>query len=132
MNKLTPEQIIFVYNKVTGQNYATDSPQVNLKKIKSINEEAWKHTADGTKYEHLNIQSKAAVMCLELSRQKPFPNNNLKTAMLASITMLELNGIYIKLDDDTARQLSSLLIDCNTDYDELADWFKTHTLKSME
>lgn len=132
MNKLTPEQIIFVYNKVSGRNYAFNSPQVNFEAIQSITKEAWKHAEDEAKYKYLNIQSKAAVMCLELSRQKPFPDNNLKTAMLASITMLELNGFYIKLDETTAQHLAIMLTDKNTDYKELAEWFKTHTVKSME
>lgn len=132
MNKLTPEQIIFVYNKISGRNYAIDSPQVDYEQIKLINREAWGRTEDGTKYKHLDIQSKAAVMCLELSRRKPFPDSNLKVAMLAGITMLELNGIYIKLDETSARLLAVILTRPATDCDELADWFKAHTVKSME
>ena len=132
MKKLTPEQVVFVYNKVSGCTYSIDASQVSYNTIQSILKKAWGRTEDGTQYVYTYLQLKAAVMCMEIAKQKPFPDFNLNVAVLASLTLLELNGVIIKLDEASARQLSFLISRKETEYSDLADWFISHTEKSTK
>lgn len=132
MKKLTPEQVVFTYNKISNHNYSIDSRQIDFNKIQNILKKVWGRTEDGTQYVYTYIQLKASVMCLEIAKQKPFPDFNLNVAVLTSLTMLELNGVIIKLDESSARQLSFLISRKETEYSDLADWFISHTEKTAE
>ena len=132
MNKLTEEQIIMTYNKLTGESYSLLSPEVDCDLLRAIIGEAWQRTPDGRKYVHLRIQKKAAVQCLAIARKRPFPDTNAKTAILSALTMLELNGIYVKLTDATASYLYHKVTDPDTTEDELAEWILANTSKSMD
>lgn len=132
MNKLTPEQITMTYNRIAGTHYTVDAPEIDRAALRDIIALAWKKTDDGQYYTYTDIQKKSAVQCLEIVRRRPFPNNNVKTAILSTITMLELNGIYLKLDAEQTAELFHRLGDPQAAYDEISEWIRSHTLKSME
>ena len=132
MNKLTPEQITAAYNKVSGRDLTVDSPEVDQATLRAIIAKAWNKVEDGLKYEHLNMSTKAAVQCLELARRRPFPDHNIKTAILSTLTMLELNGIYIRLDAESAEQMKKRLTHPTTTYADFAEWLRSHVSKPGE
>lgn len=73
------------------------------------------------------IHDKAAALLHSLSRNHAFVNGNKRTAVLATILFLELNGYAVTWDEVEALHFILKIAQGEADWHIIADWLKTHT-----
>jgi len=95
MNKLTDEQIKNINKSITErENHEFGVKDVKL--LAAIADEPYKLDKQGDFYLYKGLIDKVAKLGYLLSVQKPFKSCNIKTAFIAVITLLKLNGTELR------------------------------------
>ena len=121
MNKLTAKQLIMLNRKIVNDEARfTINEEAKIKEIAELPYE--KDEEFFYKYK-TTIEKSAKLGCL-IATSEPFHKGNEETAMLAMITLLELNGYKIPdfelYLDELSEQLKS------NDYEAVCSWIRTH------
>ncbi|MFS0894605.1 type II toxin-antitoxin system death-on-curing family toxin [Microbacterium sp. 179-I 3D3 NHS] len=74
------------------------------------------------------LEVKAASLLSSLSQNHPLSDGNKPFSWVATLTFLELNGVRIDIDIDTAFSLVLNTAQSKTTLDEIADAFRAHSL----
>lgn len=131
MNKITAEQLVMAYNKLTGEALTLDSPRVCRAELRNILAQVWERVEDNATYVYPSVREKAAVQCLLMARCKPFPDRNAQTAALCAMLLLELNGVLLRADDAQVRRLLDLLHAPDTESGDVLAWINESTLPDL-
>lgn len=75
-----------------------------------------------------SIYDKAAAICRGLICDHPFVDSNKRTTMLASITLLELNGLKFEATNKQLEDYAVHVARNRPNVDEISDWLKTNTV----
>ena len=138
MNKLTPEQLMLLNRKVVnkmvnengnGNGNDEDVLRVKMDELREIAEIPYQ-TNDKFLYEHKRITEKAAVLGHLIAKRKPFCESNEETAVLALLTLLDVNCYrMIGLNREEIGKLSASLYEENTK--ETCTWIKEHLAEEI-
>lgn len=90
MNKLTPEQLVLLNRKIVSSDDAANS-QVNLNELQEITDIPYQKD-DELFYVYKSTVEKSAKLGSIIAIRKPFAKANLETAVLALLTLLDING----------------------------------------
>ena len=125
MNKLTPEQLVLLNRKIIADDEAS-IPQVNFDDLKEITEIPYKKNEE-LFYIYRTAIEKAAKLGNLIVLRKPFVKANQETAVLALLTLLDINGYkmvnYSKDIEELCRYLEEIKID-NT-----CKWINAHLVE---
>lgn len=115
MNKIVTKQLVIINSQITGN-------------IEMLSDQKWNllNNAAAAPYElnenyyyiHKTLAAKAAKLGCELTRLRPFKEQNELTALVATLTMLEINGCR--------------LVYYKENIDELKNFFKKNDLLGAE
>lgn len=72
--------------------------------------------------------AKAAALMESLTLEPPFVDGNKRTNVTAAALFLQANGRRLKADDDEMARFTSYVADEWPPLDEIADWFREHTI----
>lgn len=70
---------------------------------------------------------KAAALLSSLSQNHPLFDGNKRFSWILTLTFLEMNGVIIDMDTETAFELVLRTAQSRTSLDEIAEAFRTHT-----
>ena len=122
MNKLTPEQLVLLNRKIIADDEAS-IPQVKIDDLKEITEIPYQKNEE-LFYLYRTAIEKAAKLGNLIVLRKPFSQANEETAVLALLTLLDINGYkmvnYSKDIEELCRYLEETKID-NT-----CKWINAH------
>ena len=90
MNKLTPEQLVLLNRKIMADDEAS-IPQVNFDDLREITEIPYQKNEE-LFYIYRTAIEKAAKLGNLIVLRKPFVKANQETAVLALLTLLDING----------------------------------------
>lgn len=76
------------------------------------------------------LQQKAAVIMRNIIADHPFVDGNKRTASLAALTLLELNGQKFIAKPGELEDFAVKIATNKLNIDEIADWLTTHTTKA--
>lgn len=115
MNKIVTKQLLMINSQITG-----NSENISEQKRKALNSAAAApyELNENYYYIHRTLAAKAAKLGCELTKLQPFKDQNELTALVASLTMLEINGYR--------------LIDYKEDIGELKALFKSNDISGAE
>lgn len=121
MNKLTPEQLMLLNRKVTGEKDVVLQENFNeLKRITNIpyqkNEELF--------YEFKTVVDKAAKLGNLIALQKPFVKGNKETAIVAMLTLLDINGRKVENYANDIDELCKYLEEPTEE--NIREWINSH------
>ena len=77
---------------------------------------------------YLQIVDKAAAMIRGIIGDHPFVDGNKRTAILAGLTLLELNGIKVAIDVGEIEDLAVKIAVDRLDVPYISDWFYAHVV----
>lgn len=122
MNKLTPEQLVLLNRKIIADDEAS-IPQVNFDDLKEIAEIPYQKDKE-LFYLFKRTEDKAAKLAQLIATRKPFKKANQETAVLALLTLLDINGYKVvnySKDIDT-------LCECleEKEIDNIRNWINAH------
>ena len=121
MNKLTSEQITNINKSITEKEKQKFGVK-DEKLLVTIAEEPYKLDRQGDFYLYKDLTDKAAKLGYLLSSQKPFKSCNIKTAFIAVITLLKLNGTELR---SSPNELKSFLKHLkNGPESDIQEWLK--------
>lgn len=125
MNKLTPEQLVLLNRKIIADD-DTAIPQVNFDELKEITDIPYQKNEE-LFYEFKTVIQKAAKLGSLIATRKPFGRANQETAILALLTLLDINGYkmvnYSKDIDELCGCLEEIKID------RACQWIDAHLEK---
>ena len=125
MNKLTPEQLVLLNRKIIADDEA-NIPQVKFDDLKEITEIPYQKNEE-LFYIYRTAIEKAAKLGNLIVLRKPFVKANQETAVLALLTLLDINGYkmvnYSKDIEELCRYLEEAKID-NT-----CKWINAHLVE---
>lgn len=125
MNKLTPEQLVLLNRKIIADD-ETNVTQVKFDDLKEIAEIPYQKSKE-LLYEFRTVIEKAAKLGNLIVLRKPFAQANEETAVLALLTLLDINGYkmvnYSKDIEELCRYLEETKID-NT-----CKWINAHLVE---
>ncbi len=75
-------------------------------------------------YIHQDLAGMAAAYLSQLARQRPFVDGNKRTAVLAALVFLALNGQDVKADETELAALAQAAAAGKVDRTTLADWLR--------
>ncbi len=124
MNKLTPEQLVLLNRKIVAANESSVSQETMnvLREIADIPYVKDKRFF----YVHKNTIHKAAKLGNLIARRKPFKNGNQETAILALLTLLDINGYKMANYSQDMKDLCACLE--NEETDDICAWIKAHVV----
>jgi death-on-curing protein len=76
---------------------------------------------------HKTIFDKAAAIIRGIVQDHPFVDGNKRTAMLAGLSMLDINGVNISLDAGEVENFAVKIAVENLSVEEIASWLKSHS-----
>lgn len=122
MNKITAKQLIRLNGTVTARNEVP----ISEKQKKILEEIAQSPYILDEKffYVYKTTIEKSAKLGCELINRKPFDNGNGKTALLASLTLLDLNGFKLTPYQDDLKSLAESMQ--NNDVEACTEWIRQH------
>ena len=77
-------------------------------------------------YIYPTIEAKAARLAFGLINNHPFVDGNKRIGILAMLTFLELNGIYLSYTNDELVSLGLSIADHSISFEEIIDWINNH------
>lgn len=80
---------------------------------------------------YATLIEKAAALYSEIAKLHPFVDGNKRTAHLASVIFLELNGYLFNPKTDEAIRMAVETAICNIDVQELASWISNNTIRDF-
>lgn len=115
MNKIVTKQLVIINSQITGNIEMLSEQKWNL-----LNKAAAApfELNENYYYIHKTLAAKAAKLGCELTKLRPFKEQNELTALVASLTMIEINGCR--------------LFDYKKDIDELKDSLKRNDISGAE
>jgi len=117
MNKLTAKQLLMINQKLTNNNHGASAALMKsldeISKMPYIQNEA-------QFYVYRNTVAKASKLGCSIAQIRPFEKKNTQTAVLALLTLLELNGEKLSGYEDDIPGLVSLL--CSGNEDGVRSW----------
>ena len=129
MNKLTPEHLLILNRKLGGDGRLRRSVDIDV--LKDIAAKPYEKTKE-LLYKHKRVVDKAAVLGYMIVARSPFVARNNETAVLAMLTLLELNG-YRVIDyvNDMEVLLNSLVQQKQEEeqLNEIRQWIVAHLAK---
>ena len=124
MNKLTPEQLVLLNRKIIADE--ANVPQVNFDELKEITDIPYQKNEE-LFYIYRSAIEKAAKLGSLIAIRKPFAKANQETAVLALLTLLDINGYkminYSKDIEELCGRLEESKID-NT-----CKWINAHLVE---
>ena len=122
MNKLTSEHLILLNEKVAKKTGKSAGVK-DMSALKRVIEKPYQKNEQFF-YLHKDTVSKATVLGCEIAKQQVFENNNDMTALLAVLTLLELNGRKLINYQDDLRGLLKSLHEDNSE--QVRGWIVSH------
>lgn len=122
MNKLTAGQLLGINRKLTGNNNVASDELMN--KLLRISEMPYEQD-EKFFYKYKNAVAKASKLGCSIARIKPFETKNNQTAVLALLTLLELNNVKLA---GYEKELSALVPYLEAgDLENCCQWIKRYT-----
>ena len=125
MNKLTAGQLLMINQKLTG------SKEDVSKKTRILIEEIIQMPYEQNEmslYKYKGIISKASKLGSSIARIKPFDHKNNQTAVIAALTLLELNNVKIADYEDNISQLVEYFL--AGDIESGCEWIRKRRIDS--
>ena len=122
MNKLTPEQLVILNQKVSGNNMDA-ALRVKFDELVNLSDIPYRKNKE-LFYEYKTTLQMAAKLGNLIAIRKPFKLSNRETAALALLTLLDINGIKMI---DYGKDVNALY-DCLEDPDigNICKWIEAH------
>ena len=98
-------EILVNINREITSTYGLAYGILNERALESILE-TMKYKGSPLKSKKENLAEKAAYLLYELIAQHPFVDGNKRTALIATITFLELNGYQLEFEEKEAEELT--------------------------
>ena len=125
MNKLTPEQLVLLNRKIIAEEDASVS-QVKFDELKEIAEIPYQKN-DELFYIYKTAIEKAAKLGCLIAIRKPFAKANQETAILALLTLLDINGYKTVNYNKDIEELCVYLEE--TKIDNACKWINAHLVE---
>jgi prophage maintenance system killer protein len=125
MNKLTPEQLVLLNRKIIADDEAS-IPQVNFVDLKEITEIPYMKNEE-LFYIYKTAIEKAAKLGNLIVLRKPFVKANQETAVLALLTLLDINGYKMVNYSKDIEELCGYLEE--TKIDNTCKWINAHLME---
>jgi len=122
MNKLTPEQLVLLNRKIIADD-ETSILQENFDDLKEIAEIPYQKSKE-LLYEFRTVIEKAAKLGNLIVLRKPFAQANEETAVLALLTLLDINGYKMVNYSKDVDELCGYLEE--KDIDNTCTWINAH------
>jgi len=124
MNKIVGEQLYHLHCKVSASPVKDPTPMLieTLDRICAVPYELDEELF----YVYKGVVEKAAGLACEIARVEPFPSDNQALAMLAMLTLLELNGQGVTHYRDDLWDLKERIAAC--DYTQCCQWIVDHSV----
>lgn len=122
MNKLTPEQLVLLNRKIIADD-ETNVTQVKFDDLKEIAEIPYQKNKE-LLYVFRTVKEKAAKLGNLIVLRKPFVKANQETAVLALLTLLDINGYKMVDYKKDIEELCGYLEEKNTD--NTCKWIDAH------
>ena len=114
-------EILVNINREITSTYGLAYGILNERALESILETV-KYEGSPLKSKKENLAEKAAYLLYELIAQHPFVDGNKRTALIATITFLELNGYQLEFEEKEAEELTIAIGRGKTSYPEVRRW----------
>ena len=118
-------EILININREITSAYGLAHGILNEKALESILETV-KYKGRPLKSKKENLAEKAAYLLYELIAQHPFIDGNKRTALIATITFLELNGYQLEFEEKEVEELTTAIGRGKTSYPEVRQWIINH------
>ena len=125
MNKLTPEQLVLLNRKIIADD-ETSIPQLNFDDLKEIAEIPYQKNKE-LLYVFRTVKEKAAKLGNLIALRKPFSQANEETAVLALLTLLDINGYKMVNYSKDIDELCGYLEE--KDIDNTCTWINAHLVE---
>jgi prophage maintenance system killer protein len=123
MNKLTAKQLLRMNQKLT--NEVDETPEM-LNRIEEILHLPYQQDENAV-YIYKDMIDKASVLGSSIARLRPFEKKNSQTAVIAMLTLLELNDIMMKNYENSIMELVEYLME--GDLLQSSQWVKRYQEK---
>ena len=121
MNKIVTRQLFIINSQIIGESSPLSDE--SWKALKQVAQAPYEQN-ENFYYIYKSLSAKAAKLGCEIVRLKPFDKENELTALVASLTMLEINGLRII---DYKKDLDELLrYFSDNDVVKAEEWFEAH------
>ena len=121
MNKLTAKQLLMINRKLSGETTAVSDNL--MKKLEDISKMPYEQN-ENFFYVYRNTVAKASKLGCSIATIKPFREKNNQTAILALLSLLELNKIQLTAYEAHLQTLVTLLE--SGDVDGTKGWIERH------
>lgn len=124
---LTPEQVLFIHSRLvdeTSGGHGLRDPGMLLSALGRP-----QATFDAADLYH-DIFQKAAALMDSLVRNHPFVDGNKRTAIVATVSFLQLNGYQFIAENDEVVVFTLACARVELSLQQIAGWFQNHTQKS--
>jgi len=118
-------EILININREIISTYGLTHGILNEKALESILE-TMKYKGSLLKSKKENLAEKAAYLLYELIAQHPFVDGNKRTALIATITFLELNGYQLEFGEKEAEELTITIGSGKISHPEVRQWIINH------
>ena len=122
MNKLTPEQLVLLNRKLVAEEEFADS-KINFNLLKEITEIPYEKNKE-LFYVHKTAIQKATILGILIANRQPFEKANQETAVLALLTLLDINGYKVINYGKDIEALCGYLIESNKE--DTYKWIHAH------
>lgn len=124
MHYLTAKQILLLHEVVIGETGGSHGIR-DRGAILGLGELP-RQTAFGREA-YPTVFLKAAVYCRNIIFGHPFTDGNKRTAMVAAIVFLELNGYGVNTPEGSVEAFALRVISDQLGLEAIADWFESHS-----
>lgn len=125
MNRLTTKQLIYI-NESLAKLVGLESCIADPALLEYIANAPYELRKGGDFYVYRSVVDKATKTMLLLSKERPFKCLNIKTGVVASMTLLETNGIKLDYEQNELSELIDLLTHGSLSFDEIRLWLFRH------
>lgn len=125
MNKLTAGQLVMINQKLTGNREdVNEKTRILIEEIVQMPYEQ----NEMSLYKYKGIIPKASKLGCSIARIKPFKQKNNQTAVIAALTLLELNGVKLTDYEDNVTQLVEYFL--AGDLESGCEWMRRRRIDS--
>jgi prophage maintenance system killer protein len=122
MNKLTAKQLMMINQKLTGNNLDESSKEM-MEKLEKISRMPYEQD-ERFFYKYKNTVAKASKLGCSIASIKPFPEKNNGTAILALLSLLELNRVkMVNYENDLKKLVNYMEAD---DDEKVCHWIENY------
>ena len=126
---LTPEQILFIHSRVTAETGGAHGVH-DLGMLLSALGRPQATFAEKELYP--DLFTKTAALMDSLVRNHPFVDGNKRTAITAAGIFLKINGYRLLVENQEMVRFALACAQSQFSVEEIADWFKQHSLPVVE